>query len=216
MEEDFMDQKKVNLTLIFSLILFGIGIAYKSIAIYFGGILAPYGSFGIPFVAVLVFSVLILIYSFKNAKNRRRLLDILILTAISLIFALVAYCSTEWVSQLEVNIKDIKFVNEWCIAYSIFSSIFFIYALLRYISEISDKKWTFFEIILGLKKVENKTKISEKYNRQPKEVMNGDLEQKPNKEVENNEVKEEKEPEVKESEHNLNNSTTSNYDNNQY
>ena len=186
-----MDQKKVNLTLIFSLILFGIGIAFKSIATYFGGLISPCGSFGIPFVAVLVFSILILVNVLKNKENRRRLIDIFILTAISLIFAIVAYCSTEWVNQLDLTMKKVDFVNEWCIAYSIFSLIFLIYGLLRYISEISEKKWTIFEIILGLKKVEkHKTTINEKYNRQPKEVMNGDLEQKPNQ------PKEVKEPEV--------------------
>ena len=176
-----MDQKKLNLTLIFSLILFGIGMAFKSIATFFGGIVLPYGSFGIPFVAVLVFTLLILANGLKNKENRRRLIDIFILVGISLIFAIVAYCSTEWTNQLDVNLDDINFINEWCISYSIFSTIFFIYAILRYISEISDKKWTIFEYILFLKKVEkSKVTVSEKYNRQPKEVINGDLEQKPN------------------------------------
>jgi len=191
-----MDQKKINLTLIFSLIICGIGIAFKSVATYFGGIILPYGSYGIPFVAVLVFSILILVNALKNKENRRRLIDILILTAISLMFALVAYCSTEWVNQVDFVMDDIKFVNEWCITYSIFSTVFFVYVLLRYISETSDKKWTIFEYILGLKKIEKtKVTVTEKYNRQPKEVMNGDLEQKPNQAEE---VKEENEPRVEE------------------
>ena len=168
-----MDQKKVNLTLIFSLIIFGIGISIKSLASYFGG-------FGVPFVAILVFLVLILINGVVNKENRRRLLDIFVLVAISLIFAIVTYCSTEWVNQMDLTLKDVEFINEWCICYSIFSSIFLIYGLLRYISEISEKKWDVFEYILFLKKMEKrKVTVSEKYNRQPKEVMNGDLEQKP-------------------------------------
>lgn len=213
-----MDQKKLNLTLIFSLILFGIGIAFKSFATYLGGIVlpsgSPYASYGIPFVAVLVFSILILVNGLKNKENRRRLIDILILTAISLIFALVAYCSTEWVNQFDVTMKDIDFVNEWCIAYSIFSTIFLVYALLRYISEISEKKWTIFEYILFLKKVEkSKVTVTEKYNRQPKEVMNGDLEQKPNQAEE---VKEET-SEIKSEENKIEQETnTSNSDYNQY
>lgn len=184
-----MDQKKLNKTLLFSLILFGIGMAFKSISVYFSGVLVPYGSFGIPFLAILVFSILILVFGLKNKDNRRRLIDIFILVGISLIFAIVAYCSTEWVNQLDVSLDDIEFVNEWCIAYSIFSSIFFIYGLLRFLSETSDKKWVAFEYILFLKKIEKrKVTVSEKYNRQPKEVMNGDLEQKPNQ---TEEVKEE-------------------------
>lgn len=204
-----MDQKKLNLTLIFSLILFGIGMAFKSIATYFGGIVLPYGSYGIPFVAVLVFSILVLVSSFKNAQNRRRLIDVLILTAVSLIFAIVAYCSTEWVNQIDVTMKDIEFINEWCIAYSIFSTIFFMYALLRYISEASEKKWFIFDFILGLKKIEkSKVTINEKYNRQPKEVMNGDLEQKPNQ---TEEVKEERVETNKVEEEQNNNSNNNQY-----
>lgn len=175
-----MEQKKVNLSLLYSLILFGIGMAFKSIATYFGGILSPIGSYGIPFVAILVFTVLILANGFKKVGNRRRLIDIFILVGISLMFALVAFCSTEWVSQLEVTTKDVKFINEWCIAYSIFSTVFLVYGLLRYISETGDKKWTVFEILLGTKKVERKARLQEKYSRQPKDVVSGDFEEKPN------------------------------------
>lgn len=195
MEESFMDQKKVNLTLIFSLIMFAIGIAVKSLANYFGG-------FGIPFVAVIVFAVLMIVNGFVNSSNRRRLWDMFILAGVSLIFALVAYCSYDWVNQLELTIKDIEFVNEWCIAYSIFSTIFLIYGLLRYVSEISDKKWTIFEIVLGLKRVEKKTKLQERYNRQPKDVASGDFEEKPThvQEERIETPKENVEQEVKESE----------------
>ena len=173
MEESFMDQKKVNLTLIFSLIMFAIGVAVKSLANYFGG-------FGIPFVAVIVFAVLMIVNGVVNSSNRRRLWDVFILAGVSLLFALVAYCSYDWVNQLELTMKDVEFVNEWCIAYSIFSTIFLIYGLLRYVSEISDKKWIIFEIILGLKRVEKKAKLQEKYSRQPKDVVSGDFEEKPN------------------------------------
>ena len=168
-----MDQKKVNLTLIFSLIMFAIGVAVKSLANYFGG-------FGIPFVAVIVFAVLMIVNGVVNSSNRRRLWDVFILAGVSLLFALVAYCSYDWVNQLELTMKDVEFVNEWCIAYSIFSTIFLIYGLLRYVSEISDKKWIIFEIILGLKRVEKKAKLQEKYSRQPKDVVSGDFEEKPN------------------------------------
>lgn len=193
-----MDQKKINLTLIFSLIMFGIGVAFKSIATYFSG-------FGIPFVAVVVFAVLIIVNGLLVKANRRRLWDVFILAGVSIMFAFIAYCSYEWVNQFELTTKDVDFINEWCIAYAIFSTIFSVYAILRYISEISDKKWNIFEYILFLKKVEKrKVTVSEKYNRQPKEVINGDLEQKPIKteaeeEKQNTlEVAEEKVEEIKE------------------
>lgn len=167
-----MEQKKINLALIFSLCIFGVGVAVKNLANYFGG-------FGITFVAVLVLTALFVLKGFLEPENRRRLWDVFVLICVSIFFCLVTYCAYDWAMELDYGL--FKFIRVWSNIYSVLSLIFLIYTAIRFISESSEKRFVIFEYILGTKKIQSKVKINqEKYNRQPREVVSGEIEQKPN------------------------------------
>ena len=68
-----MEQKKINYTLLFSLIIFAIGICVKGLAGFLGG------AFGLPFVATLVMFALVLLFGLSSADVRKRVVDIIAL-----------------------------------------------------------------------------------------------------------------------------------------
>ena len=166
-----MEQKKVKLSLIFSLIVFAIGVAIKSLANLFGG-------FGLPFLAVLVLFVMMLYWTIFNADTRKRIIDLTVLAGISLVFATILYCSWEWALEYSAGLVD--FINVFSNVYSVFSLIFLVYGLFRTMTELNQKTFTWVEVILGNKRLRKGLRVAKtKTSRQPKEVMNGDLEQKP-------------------------------------
>ena len=182
-----MEQNKVNLSLIYAIFIFAIGVGIKSITNFAGGI-------GVPFVAVLVLTVLLINSGFINKANRSRLYDIFVLVGVGLIFALILFCSFEWANEKSFALID--FFNVFANIYSVISLISLIYCFVRYISEINGFKIPFVEIMLGNGSKTPKEK-KEKQARQLKEVMNGDLEQKPSSEAQTQMVeKEEIKPEV--------------------
>lgn len=166
-----MEQKKVKLSLIFSLIVFAIGVAIKSLANLFGG-------FGLPFLAVLVLFVMMLYWTIFSADTRKRIIDLTVLAGISLVFATILYCSWEWALEYSAGLVD--FINVFSNVYSVFSLIFLVYGLFRTMTELNQKTFTWVEVILGNKSLRKGLRVAKtKTSRQPKEVMNGDLEQKP-------------------------------------
>jgi len=161
--------KSITLSFIFSLIIYGIGIAINSIATYFSG-------FGIPFIAVLVMAVLFTTYGIMQADSRKRLWDLLILNMVSVLFGLILFCVFEWALTPTIRLYD--FVNVFTNVYSVFSLIFFIYTIIRLMFELNNKTFFLTELILGNYKPNRDSNIK-KENRQPKEVRLGDVEQKP-------------------------------------
>ena len=164
-----MEQKKISLSLIFCAIIFAIGVAIKSICTYLSG-------FGLLFVAVLSLFMLVLYFAISSVEVRKRVIDVLILSAISTALISIQFCVYEWALELTESLYD--FTRVFCNVISVFSLLFLVYALIRIMTELSGKKLKVVEIILGERKVKSTNKVSRE-NRQPKEVMNGDLEQKP-------------------------------------
>lgn len=171
-----MEQKKVNLSLIFSLVIFAIGVGIKSIASYFGGY------FGIAFVATLILLSLVIVFVFSNPENRKRVLDVVILDCLVVFLGLVLYCAYDWARDITVDLVD--FVMVWANLYSVVSLFCFGYASFRLFCEASQKRIKFVEVILGNEKVERKPRQPKearkvKSSRNLKEVENGDLLDKP-------------------------------------
>lgn len=162
--------KRITLSFIFSLIIYGIGIAINSFANYFSG-------YGIPFVAVLVMAVLFITYGIMQADSRKRLWDLLVLNIVSVIFGLILFCVVEWALDPTMRLYD--FVNVFTNVYSVFSLIFFAYAIVRLMFEINGKTFVVTEFVLGNNKSNKTTTTAKKEYKQPKEVRLGDVEQKP-------------------------------------
>lgn len=193
-----MEQKKINLSLLFSLIIFAIGIAITSISNFFGG-------FGIPFVAFLVLTSLVFVNGFLNKENRRRLYDIFVFIVIFAIFMSIIFCSVEWAKTYTAELVD--FVHVISNFLSVISLVFFIYTLVRYLAELNGTKLVVFEVILGFKKIERKPREKkekvqkQKVSKSFKEVQNGDLEEKPSADINNEdslEIKENEETNLEE------------------
>ena len=179
-----MEQKKINYTLLFSLIIFAIGICVKGLAGFLGG------AFGLPFVATLVMFALVLLFGLSSADVRKRVVDIIALDIVVVLFSLVLYCMIDWSKSPSVDL--INFAHVWLTIYSVFSLLFFAYALFRFLCEKTGKKIKFVEVLLGFEKYEKKPKDKQKpakvskenkriesQDKPLKEVMNGDLEDKP-------------------------------------
>ncbi len=174
-----MEQKKINLSLLFSLIIFAIGICIKGLAGFMGG------AFGVPFVATIVMFALVLMFGLSSPDVRRRVVDVLALDVVVLVFSFALYCMFDWSSNPSADLLD--FVHIWMNIYSVFSLLFFVWTLFRFLLEKTGKKVKFVEVVLGFEKVEHKPK-KEKPAKIPKENKNGNAQDKPLKEVMNGDL----------------------------
>lgn len=166
-----MDQKKVNVALLLSVIFFAIGVAVRNIMLYFGG-------FGFAFVAQIILFAFVVSLGFVNKENRRRIMDVFCAMIVMLVLMSVTYMSYDWSNSLSTSLLD--FIKVMTNIYSILSLVLLVYALVRYIAELNGKKIKFVEVVLGNEKFESKPKKPKvKEAKQPKEVISGDLEQKP-------------------------------------
>lgn len=166
-----MEQKKIRLSLIFSSIIFAIGVAINSIFNYFSSI-------SLAFVAILTLFMIELFYALSDKAVLKRIIDVLILSGINLLVITTMYCVFEWANKITSDLRD--FMDVFTNLLSIISLICLIYSLIRLMSEYLGIRLGFVETILGgSKKPKTTTVVRPRENRQPKEVMNGDLEQKP-------------------------------------
>lgn len=175
-----MEQKKVNLSLLFSLIAFALGIAIKGVASYFGG------NFGIPFVAVATMILLAMFFAFANKENRKRLTDVLVLNVVVSVLWLIVFCAYDWAMDITADLVD--FAQVLMNVISVLSLIFAGWTIFRLFCELAGKKVKFVEVLLGNEKVERKPKEKKQPKEKPvknlKEVENGDLLDKPSRDVE--------------------------------
>lgn len=193
-----MEQKKTSLTLIYALAVFSIGVAIKALSSYFSG-------FGIPFVASLILTMLV-VTNVINKDSRKRFYDILVMLTISIIMLTITYCVYDWAKTRTCSLYD--FTSFICNFNSVLSLIFLVYTAIRFVMEKNDKKFILTEILLGNKTFEHKKK-SEKVAKQPKELKNGEVENKPRNIVSNNDKTENKN-EVESSEIETNDKTLNN------
>ena len=174
-----MEQKKINLSILFINIVFAIGVAFRSLINFFNGV-------GIAFVACLIIGGLGLAYGITKKENRRYLYDMFIMLGLVMIIQLIIFCSFDW--ALTISIELLKFEYVCCNILSVMSIIFLAYGFIRLLFELSNKKFILTEILLGLRPRVKKEKSNKAYKektnksekRMPKEILNGDFEDKPN------------------------------------
>ncbi len=192
-----MEQKKVNLSLLFSLIAFALGVGIKGFAGYFGG------SFGIPFVAVVTMIALAMFLAFSKKENLKRVVDIIVLDIVIAVLWIIIFCAYDW--AIDITSELVDFAQVMMNVISVLSLIFMVWAIFRFYCEFSNKKVKFVEVVLGNEKIERKPKEKKQPKEKPvknlKEVENGDLLDKPSREVES------VTPQEKAEEHSLDNLT---------
>ncbi len=176
-----MEQKKVNLSLLFSLIAFALGIAVKGFANYFGA------SFGIPFVAVVTMILLAMFFAFSNKENRKRLTDVIVLDVVVSVLWIIIFCAYDWAMDITTELVD--FAQVLMNVISVLSLLFAGWTIFRLFCELAGKKVKLIEVVLGNEKVERKPKEKKQPKEKPvrnlKEVENGDLLDKPSRDAEN-------------------------------
>ena len=165
-----MEKKELNMTYIYIISIFAIGVAMANIISFFGGV-------GFAFIGACVLAVLAA-RKILNSTDKKRFSDILVLIIIEFLMFVVLFFAYDF------NINGItnKFpmvMRNICAIYSIFALG---YVVFRYFSEIKGKKYKFVEYILGnytpIKK-DKKSKLSKEMIRKNRELENGTLEPKP-------------------------------------
>lgn len=170
-----MEQKKINLSLIFATIIFAISVGYKSLTMFFGGV-------GIPFVACLVLFGLVLVFGATKKGNARHLIEIFIMLALIMITQLILFMGYEWALTLTWGV--VKFRNVCCNVLSSMSLFFLAYSFVRLLFELSGKKFVVSEALLGLRQKKEAEKSNKKIEKKvPKEIKNGDFEEKPSETI---------------------------------
>lgn len=165
-----MEKKDLNLTYIYLMAIFAIGVAMANIIAFFGGV-------GFALVGAGVLLVLAA-RKILSSADKKRFGDIVILITIEILMFIVLFFAYDF------NINGItnKFpmvMRNICAIYSIFALG---YTAFRYLSEIKGKKYKFVEYILGnytpIKK-NKKVKPSKEMVKKNRELENGTLEPKP-------------------------------------
>lgn len=167
-----MEQKKINLSMIFATIIFALSVAYKSLIVYFGGA-------GIPFVACLVLAGLVLTFGATKKENARHLIEIFIMLALVMITQLILFMGYDWALTMTHGV--VKFRNVCCNILSSMSLFFLAYSFIRLLFELSNKRFVVSDALLGLRPHKTHDEKIKKYEKKtPKEIKNGDFSEKPN------------------------------------
>lgn len=140
-----MEQKELNLSIIFSMIVFAIGVAVRGLSSLFNG-------FGVLFVTILIMLALVVAYGTFNANNRKKIIDLVIMVIVSLIFILILFCSYEWAFEIDRGLNN--FVRVFSIIYSVISLLFLIYGIIKFIVIFFNKPLNVVNMLLN--KFENK------------------------------------------------------------
>lgn len=165
-----MERKDLNLTYIYLMSIFVIGITMGNIVSFFEGV-------GFAFVGAVVLLILAGL-KILNSPNKKRFGDILALIIIEFLMFIILFFAYDF------NINGITnsfpmVMRNIC---AIYSMLALGYVAFRYISEIKGKKYKFVEYILGnytpVKK-DKKEKPSKEMLKKNRELENGTLEPKP-------------------------------------
>ena len=153
----------LKISFILSSIFSGILIAWNTLSSFFHGV-------GINYIALLgiIFSLAIIYCTDKIAFKRSK--DIFFISCLFCVLELVVYFACEF--------GDMKLIGGIRVYQNIISSfglLFIAYISFRFWGEFANKRFQFIEIILGNKVSNPKTK------KKAKELSNGCLEEKPNK-----------------------------------
>ena len=165
-----MEKKDFNLTYIYLMSIFAIGVTMANIISFFGGV-------GFAFVGA---SVLLILAGRKilNSTEKKRFGDIIALIILEFMLFIILFFAYDFNLNGITN-KFPLVMRNICAIYSIFALG---YVAFRYFSEIKGKKYKFVEYILGNytpAKREKKTKLSKEMVKKNRELENGTLEPKP-------------------------------------
>lgn len=156
--------KNLKLSYILFFIFSGILIAWNTLSNFFGGT-------AINFVSLVGLCFTILLLIFKDKCLFSRIKDLFILACSFCVLELVVYFAFEF-GTYNYNILKGFMIYQNIITF--LGLLFFCYIAFRFIFEMKNKKLKFIEILLGNEKRSVKVKKA-------KEVSNGCLEEKPNK-----------------------------------
>ncbi len=153
--------KNLKISYILFFVFSAIVIAFRTLAGFFSGV-------GINFVALLGLVFAVLALSFNDKTIMKRVKDLFFIACVFCMLELIVYFACEFghgenLLGFDIYQNIISFLGMLLLAYTYF----------RYVSEMTNKRYKFIEILLG----NEKRSVKEK---RAKEVSNGSLEEKPN------------------------------------
>lgn len=173
--------KNLKLSYVLVLSTIALSLAWNTLLNFFSGV-------GLSFVAYLALVAVLLIVVLVDQSTRKRIMDLFVVSVVFLALESIIYFALEFRSidlsmlMLEVQMGETNILKGMIIYQNVlacFAFLFLGYTIFRLVCEIKGKKVAFVEAILGNQK-------SQKKERQPKELVNGSLDDKPKKnELEN-------------------------------
>lgn len=158
--------KNLRLYYIFTFVLVGVAIAWKSLAASLFGV-------GVNFVIMLVLLACMLMLICSDKETRSRTMDLFVLSCVFVFFELISFLVLE-IFNIEFSSGLVKGFSVYQSVISFLALIYFAYIVFRLICEMRGKRVVFIEVLLGNIKRERKPKKA-------KELTNGSLMEKPNK-----------------------------------
>lgn len=157
--------KEVKLSFALNLALACVVLAWKSVANFFGT--------GLAFVAVAVLCALLLIVFCTNINAKNRTADLFILACVFTAVQFLMFFVLE-INAANISSGAVEGFGHFQNFVSVLAIFYFIYVVFRWVTEINGTKVVFVERMLGVPKREKKVKKA-------KELSNGSLMEKPNK-----------------------------------
>lgn len=156
--------KNLKLSFVLVFVACAISLAWNTLLNFFSGV-------GINFVAYFAITALLMIVVLTDKETKKRMMDLFVITIAFLVLESVIYFA------LEFGIPTYDLYKGMHIYQNVIAALAFLflaYAIFRLVCEINGTKVGFVEVMLGNKKVQKK-------ERQPKELSNGSLADKPKK-----------------------------------
>ena len=166
-------QKNLKLYYILTFVLVGVVLAWKTLSATFLGA-------GVNFVAMLVLLAIMLMFICTDKFVKSRTRDLFIVSSVFAGLELIVFLVLE-IFNTNLTYNTLKGFNIYQSVISFLGLIFFAYVVFRFICEVKGKTFAFVETLLGNNKREKKIKKA-------KELTNGSLMEKPNKNKEVAEV----------------------------
>lgn len=157
--------KKVKLSYILALVMFGITIAWNTLAGFFNGV-------GLNYVAMLGIISILIFWLVTEKEVRSRVLEIIIALATFLVLETICYFVFEF--GLCSTYECARGFQIYQHVISVLAILCFAYTMVRFLLDFKGIKVHCFEVMLGNEKRVKKVKES-------KEISNGSLSAKPNR-----------------------------------
>lgn len=156
--------KDLKLSYILFFIFTAVLIAWRTLMSFFSGV-------GINFVALVGLAFAILLLCFNNKKLFSRIRDLFFIACGFCVLEIIIYFAFEFGTNTFNKLEGFLVLQN---IITVLGMLFFIYLSFRFVTEMKNIRIKFIEIILGNEKRTTKIKKA-------KEISNGCLEEKPNK-----------------------------------